>query len=446
MINNIDNINTMDNINTINTININQCFSIFIFWIIVIIIIFITLITFIVIAPLTFILWLYQLILNKKHPIYANYYLKEGRECSKFNILKSKKINCKEIKSVWTDVPNMGLKKNEIWKCHSLFVSCDDKNDKDNRPYMVLIHGTGSCSLVWENIFSQLSLNFRIIAIDLPGFGQSPTPSCLINACAVQAQKYLVEFLRVWFNTLGIIDKVILLGHSYGSFISIHFTKCYPEKVKSVILFNTVGILPTLGEYGAYWAVFFNLSPIQSCIRFLGPLGIWIAYTWFLQLKANEETYYWFQLLAEPTAIGDLLVARNINVNWKIGEAFWNNPALKTLTQLKSTVTFIYGECDTITPYHQGQLFSKLLGSNIKCIKLINTGHTINIKSSNYFTKIIKDACSSAGKVDQVAKVFGNNIPNNEFLSYRSYWNKQDTVRIINNLYFWLQQIREYNL
>ena len=430
--------------NTMNTYVSGSVISAILFWLITISSTFIALITFSIIVSITFIIWVWQRLSSKKHPIYAMYNLHKGREITKSETLKNKFPAPGEgVKSAWTDVPNMGLEKNEIWSCHSLFVSCEDQHPEDKRPYIVLIHGTGSCSLVWGDIWKELSLKFRIIAIDLPGFGQSPTPTSLVNASAIQAQEFLVEFLKDWFNTVGITDKAILLGHSYGSFICIHFAKCYPEKVSRVILFDTAGILPTLGNSGAYWAVFFNLSPIQSCIRFLGPIGVWVAYTWFLQLNADEEVYYWFQLLAEPTAIGDLLVARNITVNWLTGEAFWNNPALKELTQIKSPISLVYGDCDTISPPHQGHLLAGLLGPKITCMELADTGHSITGGSSKNLIKIIEAAYASAGEIDQVARAFGANIPNDEFLSYRSFWSKKDTIQIIDNLYSWLEKLRK---
>jgi pimeloyl-ACP methyl ester carboxylesterase len=182
------------------------------------------------------------------------------------DILKNTNTNSKiKIKSIWHSVPNNGFNKNESWKVHSLYV-----NNNNDLPCLLLIHGVNSSSITWIDILIKLSYKFRIYAIDLPGFGHSPTPECLIDASAKQSTNLIINMLKQWLK-VNKINKISLLGHSFGGFISINFAYKYPELVDRIILAAPVGILPTLDKYGAYWGLFFKLTPVQRILTIFGP-------------------------------------------------------------------------------------------------------------------------------------------------------------------------------
>lgn len=94
---------------------------------------------------------------------------------------------------------------------------------------VVLIHGSGPGATGWSN-FSQnmgpFAENFRVIAIDCPGWGKSGTPS--------DAQSDLVAVVDKFLTALN-IDKAALVGNSMGGAISICFAVRYPEKISHLI-------------------------------------------------------------------------------------------------------------------------------------------------------------------------------------------------------------------
>ena len=56
---------------------------------------------------------------------------------------------------------------------HDIFPA---NRDTDSAVDLVLLHGWGMSSLVWDEILPELLENFRVTVIDLPGFGRSPIP------------------------------------------------------------------------------------------------------------------------------------------------------------------------------------------------------------------------------------------------------------------------------
>ena len=85
-------------------------------------------------------------------------------------------------------------------------------------PALVLIHGLGSARTVWKPVTSALAARFDVIAVDLPGHGQTPwvrgTPMDPLG---------LAGHVRDTLDALG-VARVHVLGNSLGA--QIGFALC----------------------------------------------------------------------------------------------------------------------------------------------------------------------------------------------------------------------------
>ncbi len=99
---------------------------------------------------------------------------------------------------------------------------------------ILMIHGLGSYLPAWKKNVSELSKDYRVIAIDLPGYGKSSKDphSGLMSFYA----GVIAEFIQKM--DLG---KVNLAGHSMGGQISMVLTLEKPELVKRLILVDPAG-------------------------------------------------------------------------------------------------------------------------------------------------------------------------------------------------------------
>ena len=99
---------------------------------------------------------------------------------------------------------------------------------------LVLLHGIGSNSRSWRRQLSGLSQDFKVIAWDAPGYGQSSDlPSVIKPSMRVYADRLhnLLDSLR--------LNSVLLLGHSTGGVIAQEFYRAYPDYVRALILADT---------------------------------------------------------------------------------------------------------------------------------------------------------------------------------------------------------------
>ena len=101
---------------------------------------------------------------------------------------------------------------------------------------LLILHGWGASSESWILLQRALSKEgYRVIAIDLPGFGRSNPP-----ATAWGVQDYS-NFIEQFVRAIG-LRQFFLLGHSFGGQIAISFTVQHQELVKKLILCAPPGI------------------------------------------------------------------------------------------------------------------------------------------------------------------------------------------------------------
>lgn len=102
---------------------------------------------------------------------------------------------------------------------------------------VLLLHGWGANIQTMLPIFNMLKNKCRVIAVDLPGFGESDEPNEPINSF------YYANIVKRLLDILE-IKKVILIGHSHGGRISIIMASHYQELVEKIVLIDSAGIKP----------------------------------------------------------------------------------------------------------------------------------------------------------------------------------------------------------
>jgi pimeloyl-ACP methyl ester carboxylesterase len=96
-------------------------------------------------------------------------------------------------------------------------------------PATLLLHGLGGFAESWRYTAAALEPHTRLIAVDLPGFGQSAKPR------AAYSFGFFVEALDAFLRVLE-LERVRLVGHSLGGGIATAFALAYPERVERLAL------------------------------------------------------------------------------------------------------------------------------------------------------------------------------------------------------------------
>ena len=107
--------------------------------------------------------------------------------------------------------------------------------ENPNAPVLFLLHGIMASLHTWDGWVESLQDDFRIIRVDIPGFGLTgPYADGIYNIDrAVDMVDQLTDALE--------IDSFFLAGNSMGGYISWNVALQHPDKVKRLILIDAAG-------------------------------------------------------------------------------------------------------------------------------------------------------------------------------------------------------------
>ena len=122
----------------------------------------------------------------------------------------------------------------------SKIIQIDDMNihykDEGQGPVLILLHGVCASLHTWDGWTDRLKGHYRIIRLDIPGFGltgPAPDPSFYKIDAAVSLFEKIVTEMK--------LEKFYLAGNSMGGYIAWKYTLKNPDKVEKLILVDSVG-------------------------------------------------------------------------------------------------------------------------------------------------------------------------------------------------------------
>jgi len=104
----------------------------------------------------------------------------------------------------------------------------------EGKQTIILVHGLASNAGFWRYNISELAKHFRVIAVDLPGYGKSQKDYYIYN------MTFFADQIRRLADELK-LDKFIYVGHSMGGQIGLNFAMRYPERLERLILASPAG-------------------------------------------------------------------------------------------------------------------------------------------------------------------------------------------------------------
>lgn len=142
-------------------------------------------------------------------------------------------------------VPTDAIKGLELNRCDSRYNPDQIKKDC---VCVVLIHGLGDQLSTWRKIFlvdeKTWDTHYRLLAIDLPGFGGSPAPK---NASSYSVNQ-TVEALSKFLSERELCKKNLIVGNSFGGWVAMKFAIKHPTQVSQLVLLGAYGLKPSPEE------------------------------------------------------------------------------------------------------------------------------------------------------------------------------------------------------
>lgn len=259
-------------------------------------------------------------------------------------------------------------------KIHCVVKDATTDAATDPSGVLVFIHGTASSSVTFFDTMKALPPTVKCVAIDLPTFGISGHIDVARYSTNEQLCIAYADIIGHTLHQLEIVHQTILVAHSLGGFLSIYVADRFP--IKKLVLLNPAGILPTLGEYGYYWAIFFKTGlPTKVFQLPMVSSEVLVRLGKLLFGGGGIKTDFWLSFLANPANEGHRILQRLITL--KPFYSYWNTPAIMTLMDVyrKVPTSVCFGVEDTICPSHIGAFLSTLTRGEIMIHNIENANH-----------------------------------------------------------------------
>lgn len=129
---------------------------------------------------------------------------------------------------------------------------------------VVLVHGSGpgvTAFANWRLTIPTLATEHRVLAPDMAGFGFSDKPG-------EYSMDRWVDQLDGFLTALG-LDKVSLVGNSFGGGLAIAFATRWPERVDKLVLMGSVGVsFPITEGLDAVWGYEASIENMRGVLDF----------------------------------------------------------------------------------------------------------------------------------------------------------------------------------
>ncbi|SNX88034.1 related to CLD1 - mitochondrial cardiolipin-specific phospholipase [Melanopsichium pennsylvanicum] len=129
--------------------------------------------------------------------------------------------------------------------------SKEKEQEIKNETKIVVAHGYGAGSaFFFQNVKSMAQVpNSRLYLLDWLGMGRSSRPTFHISSSETKntdtrvaaAESFFISSLEEWRSKMG-LEKMVLVGHSLGGYLSLAYALRYPWRVERLILVSPVGI------------------------------------------------------------------------------------------------------------------------------------------------------------------------------------------------------------
>ena len=211
---------------------------------------------------------------------------------------------------------------------------------------LLLLHGYGESLTTWRAVFDRLAAHWKVIAIDLPGFGGSAKPDTVYSLPVMTGR--ISSFIDRW--TTG---TVVIVGHSMGGELAASLALARPDRIKLAILIAPAGYRIGLAGLAD------SMYPSKA-----RRLGRYLAYRSFITPIHDPG---W---LAEPDSVadydqtGDTAYAKSAA---RVLEDFDFRALKDRFQEITQPTLLLWGGNDPVVPLTVGDTLSRM----IPCVQFV---------------------------------------------------------------------------
>jgi pimeloyl-ACP methyl ester carboxylesterase len=249
---------------------------------------------------------------------------------------------------------------------------------------IVLLHGVGESSFCWQDVMLRLACDHRVLALDLPGSGESdPSPGGY-------SSHVLAAWIADFMNAIE-VDQAVIAGNSYGGLLALRFALAWKERVEALVLADSAGLgveinpmafmvlVPGLADV----LLGFAMHPFGAAQRAWLRRHLYFAAGHRAPLGWLLEQSHLAQNPAFTRATVDSLRAG-------LGPFGQSDLVIDRLHEVCQPVLIVWGEQDAIVPVAHGRRAARLL-PNGRCRVIPDCGHMPELEQPEVFVRLVEE-------------------------------------------------------
>jgi 2-hydroxy-6-oxonona-2,4-dienedioate hydrolase len=251
-------------------------------------------------------------------------------------------------------------------------------NEAGSGDVVVLLHGSGPGATGWSNFgpnIAELSRSFRVIAPDMPGWGQS-------DAVAYEDRDHPQALLEL-LDELG-IEKTALVGNSMGGATSIKFASLYPERVTHLVTMGAGAAGGTL--FGAADGPTEGLKALHAA--YIDPSED--AYRLLVDVMTFNSDFATDELAQQRHRNAVSRRDHLENFAAGIGKPRTGTATLEQVASIAAPTLIIHGRDDRVVHFEHGLRLVSLI-RNSRLVMFNRCGHWAQLEHAAEFNRLVAD-------------------------------------------------------
>jgi pimeloyl-ACP methyl ester carboxylesterase len=250
---------------------------------------------------------------------------------------------------------------------------------------VLFVHGLAGCWRNWLENLPHFGQGYRAVALDLPGFGDSPMPEWEISMAAYG------RLIHQFCDALGIDRVAMLVGNSMGGFVATEAVIQQPDRFQRLVLVSAAGISWAEAKGRRFTA---GARTVQAATPFLVSR--------FLMLNRPLGRRIAFDRLARyPEKLRPELLAEQVNPGpgsdgmVDAMAAIIGYDTRERLTEIEIPTLVVWGLSDHIVPVEAALGYHRLIPrSRLEIFE--RTGHLPQMERPTRFNALLDDFAESA--------------------------------------------------
>ena len=256
----------------------------------------------------------------------------------------------------------------------------------DDKPPLLFIHGLGASWQCWLLNVAYFMETHRCIALDLPGFGESPLPDD--EDVSINGYARLVDRLCDALD----IEALDVIGNSMGGFVGAELAISHPTRVQRLVLVSPAGIT---SEHLAR-------RPLMTVARLaaMGEAGLAGRRDQFVRRRRLRRLVLQ-AVVRYPEKLSGPLAWELIQGSGREGfvpalDALIGYSIRDRLPRIEIPALLVWGRNDILVPVEDAERYEKLIGRNAHKVIFEDTGHVPMIERPGRFNPLVAEFLAGA--------------------------------------------------